>query len=160
MKAQRLAELRVRDIRHLLVDEPSWVGPAVSIRAVMEKMIADLRTRWVYVVDDEHRLIGAISMNSIVEYLFPLEAIIEHSFPLYEVYFPKVGALTAHDLMDASTPRITEETSLADMADLLMQHQVNELPVVNDQGVLIGQVNVYEVIRAYLGADNDKARED
>lgn len=92
MEDVSLAELRVRDIRHLFVDEPSRVEPAVPLREVMEKMIADLRTRGVYVADDKRRVIGAISMYSIVEYLFPLGAIIEHALPLYETYVPKLGA--------------------------------------------------------------------
>ena len=74
---RNLASLKVRDIEHLLVVEPAWVLETAAVEEVMEKMIADLRTRWVYVVDERKRLLGGVSMNAVVETLFPLEAIIE-----------------------------------------------------------------------------------
>jgi CBS domain-containing protein len=148
---RKLASLRVRDIEHMLVDEPSWVYESASIEEVMQKMLADLRTRWVYVVDAQKRLVGGVPMNAIVEILFPLEAIIEHPQPLYEAYFPKTGAQKACDLMLSPLPNVREETTLEEMAALLLNKQINEIPVVDSVGALIGEVNVCEVIKAYLG---------
>ena len=104
---KNLASLKVRDIDHLLVVEPSWVYESASIDEVMQKMLADLRTRWIYVIDAQKKLLGGVPMNAVVEFLFPLEALVEHPEPLYEGYFPKAGAKTARDLMLSPIPSVT-----------------------------------------------------
>ena len=147
---KNLASLKVRDIDHLLVVEPSWVYESASIYEVMQKMLADLRTRWIYVIDAQKKLLGGVPMNAVVEFLFPLEALVEHPEPLYEGYFPKAGAKTARDLMLSPIPSVTGETTLKEMAGILINRQVNEIPVINSDNVLTGEVNVCEVIKAYL----------
>ncbi|MGD8236101.1 MAG: CBS domain-containing protein [Chromatiales bacterium] len=148
---RNLASLKVRDIEHLLVVEPAWVLETAAVEEVMEKMIADLRTRWVYVVDERKRLLGGVSMNAVVEILFPLEAIIERPDSLYEAYFPKITAKTAGELMLDPIPCVSDEITLAKLADLLLSNKMNEMPVVDSDNVLTGEVNVCEVIKAYLG---------
>jgi predicted transcriptional regulator len=36
------------------------------------------------------------------------------------------------------------------MAGILMQEKINELPVVDDDMHIVGQINIYEVIMVYL----------
>jgi CBS domain-containing protein len=146
-----LASLKVRDVEHLLVVEPAWVLKSAAVDEVMEKMISDLRTRWVYVVDERKRLLGGVPMNAIVEILFPLEAIIERPDSLYEAYFPKITAKTAGELMLAPIPCVNDQMTLAELADLLIRNKMNEIAVVDSENILTGEVNVYEVIKAYLG---------
>ncbi len=122
-------------------------------------MDKDLRTRHVYVVDAAGRLLGTVRMGSVVEYLFPFDAVIEQNTPLYESYVPHLGAKTAADLMHTPAVRVTEETTLGEMARLLMREAINELPVVDVQERLIGQVNVYETIKAYLDIEEGARRE-
>lgn len=148
-----LGDLQVKDIHHLLVENPASLSAGAPLRDVLAKMIEDLRTRQVYVVDDENRLLGEVRMNSVVEYLFPYNAVIEHSKSLYDAYIPKVGAQTAADLMISPSLRVTEETTLGEMARLMIKEGINELPVVDEQERLIGQVNTYETIKAYLGIE-------
>lgn len=150
-----LGDLQVKDISHLLVENPASVPAGAPLREVLAKMIEDLRTRQIYVVDDEYRLIGVVRMNSVVEYLFPYDAIIEHSesLSLYAAYIPKVEAQTAADLMISPPAWVTGETTLGEMARLMMKEGLNELPVVDGRKRLIGQVNMYEAISAYLSIE-------
>ena len=146
----RLATLKVQDIRHLLVEDPATIRPDASLLEVLEEMKKDLRTRHVYVVDEAGRLLGTVRMGSVVQYLFPFDALVELNTPLYEAYVPRLDAKTAADLMHTPPVRVTEETSLGDMAKLLIHEAIDELPVVDENERLIGQVNVYETIKAYL----------
>ena len=81
MSEQRaLGDLTVADISHLVVEDPSRIGPDANLHELLETMVADLRTRNVYVVDADQRLIGCVRMERIVEQLFPLQAIVTSSF--------------------------------------------------------------------------------
>ena len=64
----------------------------------MQKMTNDLRTRQVYVVDNDNHLCGAVRRGSVVELLFPLDAILQLNDSPYAAYIPKTGAKTAADL--------------------------------------------------------------
>ena len=148
----RLANLLIKDIRHLLVENPASVTVETPLRKLLAEMINDVRTRQVYVVDGDNRLLGVVRMGSVVEYLFPFDAIIEHEKqPLYDLYIPKIDVKNAADIMISPPLRVTEETTLGEMARILMDEGINELPVVDKQERLIGQVNMYETIKAFLG---------
>ena len=45
---------------------------------------------------------------------------------------------------------VTDIMLLADIAHNLLKEKLNELPVLDDHKRIIGQVNMYEDIRAYL----------
>ena len=158
-ESMRLADLKVKDIRHLLVEDPATTRPTAPLREVLEEMDKDLRTRHVYVVDDEGRLLGTVRMGSVVEYLFPFDAVIEKGSTIYGSTVPRLSAKTAADLMHTPAVRVTEETSLGEMARLLIREAINELPVVDENDRLIGQVNVYETVKAYLDLQGVKHKE-
>lgn len=52
--------------------------------------------------------------------------------------------------MDESPRFVRKSTSLRDMAGILMQEKINELPVVDDDMHIVGQINIYEVFMVYL----------
>lgn len=113
-------------------------------------MIKDPRMRYAYVVDKKGRLAGSVSMNDVVKYLFPFEAVVESSTELSVGKYAYFETKTVGDIMNDSPRFIKEATLLSDMANILVQEKINELPVVDDQMHIVGQLSLYEVITAYL----------
>ena len=148
-----LGELKVADIQHLVVDEPSIIGPDATVDEVLRCMLGDLRTRNVYVVDDDRHLLGCVRMDRVVDRLFPLEAIVTHSFEESLRGASALNAKTARDLMIKGVSAVNDSSSLADVVKTLMRERVQELAVVDAHGRLVGEVNAYELIKAYLDAE-------
>jgi len=146
----KLSAMTVGDIRRLLVDQPAVITEDQPIENLLQKIVDDPRTRHVYVVDETGVLIGSVRMNAVVRFLFPLEATVEQGDELLLRNFASFEAKTVRDIMNDEPYYVTESTSLGEMASLLIREQINELPVVDDGKRIIGQVNVYEVIMAYL----------
>ena len=71
----------------------------------------------------------------------------------------RLDAKTAADLMHSPAVWVTEETTLDEMAKLLIREAINELPVVDENEHLVGQVNVYETIKAYLELEGVSRKE-
>jgi CBS-domain-containing membrane protein len=149
---QQLGELKVADIQHLVVEEPSTIGPDAPVDELLVCMLQDLRTRNVYVVDENRRLLGCVPVAKVVDRLFPLEAIVSQSFEAALRDASALNAKTVGDLMVSSVPAVNEDTTLGDVAKALMKGKVQELAVVDPDGCLVGEVNVYEIIKAYLEA--------
>lgn len=145
-----LGDLRVSDIRDLVVQDPSTIGPDASLHQLLSAMVADLRTRTVYVVDNDRRLLGCVRMDRVIEQLFPLQAIIKASFAELLADPTHLKARGIGDLMVDPPPALQDSTPLSEVAATLMQEGTQELAVVDAQGRLLGEVNVYEIIKAYL----------
>ena len=148
-----LENTQVGDARNLLVENATVIAPDVSIEQFLAKTIEDPQTRHVDVLDEEGVLVGAVRMNTVVEYLFPFSALVASGGPAI-ARIPSLGARTVRDIMNTKPHYIEESTPLSDMAKILMQEKINELPVVDEDRRVIGQGNVYEVIAAYLNEIN------
>lgn len=145
-----LSTVKVADIRNLIVDVPTVLKQEATISELLHTMIDDYRTRHVYVVDDEGKLIGSVRMNMVVQYLFPMETVMETVWPNFEDMFINFSARTVKEIMKKNPFYVYESDTLSDMAKILMKEKINELPVVDKDMKLIGQVNVYEAIKSYL----------
>ncbi len=60
------------------------------------------------------------------------------------------GAKTAEDIMRTDPLYVYESDTLEDVAKVMMENKINELPVVDKKDAIIGQINMYEIIDAYL----------
>jgi CBS domain-containing protein len=146
-----LKKMEAKDIRSLLIENPSIISQDAPINELLAKINEDLRTRHVYVVDKENKLIGAVRMNSIVQYLFPMSAIIQQTTDdIHHLSSVNFQAGKVFEIMNKNPSYVFESTNLAEMATILMKEKINELPVVDKDMKIIGQVNVYELILAYL----------
>ncbi len=163
MKREKIwDDVSVRDVRELIVKQPTTISPDASLRELLAKYNEDLRTRHVYVVDADSKLLGVVRMNTIVRFLFPYAAVAEEgASTAYEMALnPNIqtvvieGAdpleMTAENIMNDDPYSVTEDTQMHDLAKILIRDVINELPVVDTTGKIIGQINVYEIIDEFL----------
>lgn len=143
----------VKDIRNLLIPQPVTIKKDDSIEEVFNKLSNDLRIRNIYVVDDNNKLIGAVRMNMTLEYLFPLTTLIERGGNFRDGWVPVLSPNgVVSDIMNPTPRFVTEEQTLSEVAKTLLREKVTELPVVDSEMHLIGQVNTTEIIVAYLNS--------
>ena len=150
MPENLLKNLHVKDIMNLRVSEPATAGPDDSIDFLLARIVEDPKTRHVYVVDDDERLIGSVRLNNIIEYLFPYTTL-EEQDGRSAIHFLYIrGANRVKEIMNLYPVCVEKETPLIDMIRIMTKEKVNELPVVDHDKRIIGEVNVLEVIIGYL----------
>lgn len=71
----------------------------------------------------------------------------------------KAGAVTAEELMTAPAVTVHVEATLAQAARTMARAGVKRLPVVGDDGTLIGIVSRSDLLKVYLRDDEDIAQE-
>ena len=59
--------------------------------------------------------------------------------------------VTAREIMQPIRLAVTPATSLTDLRDLLIQHQVTGAPVVNEIGEVVGVISQSDLVRAVVG---------
>jgi CIC family chloride channel protein len=124
--------LRVADIMH---DEVDAVQRDAPFAAVVEWFLKTQRN-WLYVVDDNGRFLGAISLHAIKDMLHQTESL---------------GMVVAADLVDETFGFVTPRDCLADTMDRFWQQDSERLPVLDDatSRKLIGWFSKRDLIGVY-----------
>jgi len=134
----------VREVYRLVVTNPIVVTKDMHLHEVIDRILSDPRTRSAYVVDEKRRLIGMIGLKQML-------SAIEGSLSLSQ----KNGDAAGHRARNVpslaedciSEPvTICEDDQLSTALKRMLRHNLEDLPVVDQDGVLIGELNGFEIL--------------
>jgi CBS domain-containing protein len=111
---------------------PGALGAAAALVRIRERQPSDTALAAIFVVDDEHRLLGALSLPELV--LAPPEQ-------------------TLAALMDPDWPRAAVDTEEDEVGRLMTKYDLLALPVTDGEGRLIGIVTLDDALDAIVPAD-------
>lgn len=150
--------MRVEDV---MTTEVLTVRPETLLKEAAG-LLADRRISGLPVVDADDRVLGVLSEGDI---LFKeggakeqgrLERWLASPPSLSDLKFT---ARTAGEAMSAPAVTIGPKRHLAEAANRMIDDGVNRLPVVDDEGRLIGIVSRADLVRAFVRSDEEIARE-
>ena len=145
----RLSDKLVGEVRDVVVIEPTIAFPDEKIEDVVVRISDDLRTRHVYVVDESRKLLGSFRMNSVLKYLFPYSELINDGITLNRESVSNFFAVDISEVMNVSPLYVRDYMKLDECAELMLSEGINELPVVDSEMKLTGQISVFAMIEAY-----------
>lgn len=139
------AQLAVRD---LMTERPRTVGPDAPLRSAVLDMVRS-GLGGLPVVDDANRVIGMLSEREL------LRDLLSH-------YLPRAGGppgtpppssarRTVRDLMTRQVLCVAPEQPLAEVASLMLNKDVDRVPVVKD-GRLVGFLTRGDIVRKLIGS--------
>ena len=105
--------------------------------------MADVRVRRLPVVNRDKRLVGIISDRD-------LRALWDPALDV-QVRDGRVYDRRVSDFMSADPLTVDSEDDIDEVIDLLIEHRVGAIPVVNAEGLLVGIVSYIDVLRAARG---------
>ena len=139
------------------------VTPETEITKVA-RLLLEKRINGLPVLDGKSRLVGIIcqsdlvsqqkkislpSLFNILDGLIPLK-----SFKSIEQEVSKIAAVTVGDAMVRNPVTVNPETSLEDIATLMVEKKYHTLPVMED-GYLVGVIGKEDVLKTLLGLEDD-----
>ncbi len=142
-----MKKIRVRDIRTLVTREPSIVHENDPLLRVAEAIVKDPKTRAVYVLDKNDKLTGIIPVLELVQYLYA--EYIPQEYILYRFPILLSSEPTAADIM-LPPVYVYDEDNITDAFVKMFQNNLKELPVVNRNMHVIGDLNILELILAWI----------
>ncbi len=139
---------------------------ATSIREAALLLVKN-RVSCMPVVDDQHSLIGIVSISDIVKIFLP------DFVPLVDIDFikdygtldfstedvKKIATMTVSGIMTRKVYTVDEECSLVRALSMIKKHNVRALPVVRN-GKLIGIVSNVDICRRFLEVWEDRNQEE
>jgi len=150
MAERALADMRVSDIRKLIVENASTIGSDEPIDRLLEKIVKEPLSRHVYVVDENNVLIGSVRLNAILQHLFPLMTMVTQDHNRLTDVFSTLFAENVTDIMNVSPVFVKDETPVLEAVRIMIEEKINELPVVDLLERVVGEVNFLEIISAFL----------
>jgi CBS-domain-containing membrane protein len=151
LKEKKLSGHNVSEVRHLHTHTPVTIQADASIASILEAAVSKKHCNNVYVVDSNNTLMGMVKPKDILKELFPITSLASGIKKLNDI--PVFNAAKAKDIM---TPALSvkESTSLSQIVSILLKEDILELPVVNDENKVIGQVDASEIIALSMTSEN------
>jgi CBS domain-containing protein len=136
---KRFSETLVNDVFDLIVKGATTVSVEDTMSDVIEGMLGNPVSRKVYVVDRQGKLLGMVNTDTVLRLIGyrtgvrELGAMSFYRF-LRDMFKEKVSTLMS------PTRAVTKENSLKDALDIMIRDHVNDLPVVDAEGRIIGEL--------------------
>jgi len=144
--ADELSFRYVRDAFRLVVTDPIIVTRQMNLHDVVDRVLADPRTRSAYVIDDGRRLLGMIGLEQML-------TAIESSLSLFDKDRPLVGRGGKRGPLPFSVEEymvnpvtVYQDDKLITALRKMIDNGMEDLPVVDDDGILLGELNGFEIL--------------
>lgn len=135
----------VKDAYKLIVREPLTVERSALLTDAVARLLKDPRHRTVFVLED-NAIKGLITTRELIRIL-AVEERLDNTKPLREC----AHTLFTHEaecVMNKQFVSVTPGDRLADVIKKMEEHDMEELPVVDENGGLIGIINGLEILAA------------
>ena len=143
--------MKVKDVMNIVTQGATIVEEDSSIREVAKKLIEDPKTTTLYVVNKNKKLIGIVTIGTLLRYLYPED--IPPEYLEFDISIFQAKNLQAKDIM-APSIFIKKEESVGEAFRKMFEYKIWELPVVDDDMHVIGDINGLELIHAWLMKNN------
>lgn len=136
---KKFSETLVGDVYDIIVKRPATVTVDNTICDVIGGMLGNPVSRKVYVVDKQGKLLGMVNTDTVLRligYRTGIRELGATSFYrfLRDMFKEEVGTLMS------PTRSVTREDDLKKALDIMIRDHVNDLPVVDAEGHLIGEL--------------------
>ncbi len=134
--------VKIKDMRMLVNPYPIFVEKNASSNDIAKMLIANPRLKSVYVVDNDLKLIGRVTLKKLIKHEF--KNLIPSSFEYFNA-LDFIGDKNAEDLM-VSPLYIKDDDSLKTAFIKMCKNDLDELPVVDDKLHIIGIIDLLELL--------------
>lgn len=153
--ADELSFRYVKDAYRMIVTEPIVVSKGMGLHEVVDRVLADPRTRSAYVVDEKRRLIGMIGLTQMLAAVHGSLSLFEkgrqqqgRQQPMRQKRVPLPFSVEEYMVKPVT---VAEDDRLLTALDKMMEHGLEDLPVIDEHSTLVGELNGFEIL--LLGSD-------
>jgi CBS domain-containing protein len=145
MSDKDIRDLLVEDVHEVMVGKPAIVKEDAILKDVVDSMTQNLISRKVYVVDDEEKLIGVITIETLLRQVGYRVGVREAGVISFFKFLSGVFKENVTEFMEKPVT-VTNRHKVLDALRMMVEHHLNDLPVIDDEGKIIGELNSLEIL--------------
>jgi CBS domain-containing protein len=138
------SDLLVEDVYDLVIQNPTTIDSGSKIRKVFDEFLNNPVSRKVYVLNDEGKYMGAVTTETLLRLLGYRVGVREFAnWSLWRLMrdMLKEGVEGVID----KVPAVKRGDKLTKALQIMVEDHFTDLPVVDDDGKLIGELNSIEI---------------
>ena len=129
--------------RDLMTQTPATVLATDPVRKAVTLMRA-FDVRHMPVVDEDGALVGILSDRDLRALTLPWLVADELAAAIEASFAAPVSAVMSSDVLSVNT-----EDDVRDIVDIIIEHRIGAVPVIDNDGILVGTVSYVDVLRAW-----------
>ncbi|MBA3044964.1 MAG: CBS domain-containing protein [Candidatus Thermoplasmatota archaeon] len=141
----------IGDISGYLLAEPAKVKRGTQVHEAMQVLLDNPYSRKIYIIDDNQKLLGSISYLHIIRVSTARYKIRKAGFWPFIRYLKDMFLDDVSDLMKNANP-VRDDKTLKDALEIMLENDETDLPVVDKDGRLLGELRGMEIMRLSLEA--------
>lgn len=127
--------------RDMMTEDPATLTQGATVRAALEKL-QSLDIRHLPIVNEDEELVGMVSDRDLRALTLPRFIGAEL---IDEVRVALEAPVTS--IMTSDVLCVEEEADAAEVIDLMLDHKIGAVPVVDADGVIVGIISYIDVLR-------------
>lgn len=140
----------VGELFETIVSTPAAVSMQATLKDAVNAIVDAGVTRKAYVVDPEGMLRGAITMETLMRHIAGRIGARPPGVISWFRFIRDMESDRVSDFMSRPVP-VTRETTIGDVVRKVVEEHLNDFPVVDEAGRLLGEVNTHNLLRAARG---------
>jgi CBS domain-containing protein len=149
-------EVKIKDMRLLVTTYSGFVNKQASLDDIAKMMIANPSLKSIYVLDDKLKLVGRVTLKKLIKHEFM--NLLPSSFECFDA-LDFIGNKTADEIMTAPV-YVKDDDTLKTAFVKMYENDLEELPVVDDNLHLIGNIDLIELLTILIEKKEQKANKD
>jgi CBS-domain-containing membrane protein len=140
----------VGELFDTIVSKPATIGEDAVLRDAVNAILHSGITRKAYVVDASGRLRGTITVETLMRHVAYRLGARPPGIVSWFRFIRDMESDAVKDFM-ARPASVTRQTPIGEIVRRVAEEHLNDLPVVDDEGRLIGEVNTFDLLKATRG---------
>lgn len=146
MTEKDLMDLKVGDVFDILTGEPAVVEEDALLKDAVEAITQHLTSHKVYVVDSEGMLKGVITIETLLRQVGYIVGVRKKGMVSFFGFLSGILKENVTEFMDEPVS-VTKNDRVLDAMQLMVEHHLNDLPIVDDEEKLIGELHSIEILK-------------
>lgn len=141
-------------VREYMRSEVKTAGPNTSVREAIEIMICE-KTNGLVVIDQNKKVVGMLSGWDIIKFIVPQYLSDDKHLAYFEsgdLFEKRIKSLADSPISECMTCKkvhtISPDRTLMEAITILSEFHIRQLPVVNDDNILLGYINRTDIKNA------------
>ncbi len=140
-----IRDLKVKDVYETMVGKPALVYENAQLKDAVEAMTVNHISRKVYVIDADGKLLGMISMETLLKQVGYRVGVRETGVISFLKFVTGIFKENVTEFMETPVT-ITGEHKVLDALKKMVEYHLNDVPVIDEDGKIIGELNSLEIL--------------